>query len=82
MSSIAERVQYETRDLRPVERAQLWAYLTMPGFAADLSPTTERKYRRIAARLGVAVGCVDQAHDAIVVRLDFDRGTEVVRAAA
>ena len=35
MSSIAERVQHETRGLRAVERAQLWAYLTMPGFAAE-----------------------------------------------
>jgi hypothetical protein len=82
MSSIAERVQHETRDLRAVERAQLWAYLTMPGFAADLSPTTERKYRRIAQSLGVAVGSLELVEEAVVVRLDYDTGTEVVRAAA
>ena len=34
MASVAERVQNETKGLRAVERAQLWAYLTMPGFAA------------------------------------------------
>jgi hypothetical protein len=74
-------VQNETKGLSAVERAQLWAYLTMPGFAAELSPTTERKYRRLAMELGVAIGALD-VQEAIVVRLDYNRGTEVVRAAA
>jgi hypothetical protein len=63
------------------ERSALWAYLTMPGFAASIHPNTERKYRRIAKSLGLAVGALELAESAQVVRLDFDRGTEVLRAA-
>ena len=67
--------------LTPTERAGLWTYLTVPEFEQELSRTTRRKYRGYAAQLGVTVGAEQVPSRALLVRLDFESGTEVVRAA-
>ena len=80
MTTIADRLLHELEDLKPAARGQLWAYLTLPGYAGLSAPMTERKYRKYAARLGVTPGRLDVDSQALMVRLDFERGTEVVRA--
>jgi hypothetical protein len=82
MASLADTIRtYESISER--ERAALWAYLTMPGFAGHLDSKTERKYRRIAKALGVAcVGDLEQVGDVFNMRLDYHRATEVIERAA
>jgi hypothetical protein len=73
---------FSCEDVSVREQAVLWAYLTAPGFARGLDRKTERKYRRIAKRLGVTPGAaLEEAHK-FTVRLDFDSGTEVLHVAA
>lgn len=68
--------------LSHTEAAGVWAYLTLPGWAATISKNSRTKYRRIAASFGYApaydgaVVPVDQT-DHRVVRLDYDAGTLV-----
>ncbi len=81
MTTISDAV-FSCEDVSARDRAVLWAYLTAPGFAAGLHRNSERKYRRIAKRLGVTPGAaLEEAHK-FTVRLDFDAGTEVLNAAA
>lgn len=82
MASLAETITtYDGISER--ERAALWAYLTMPGFAGHLAPNTERKYRRIAKQLGVAsVGNLQEVGTLYTMRLDYDTATEVIERAA
>jgi hypothetical protein len=80
MTTISDAV-FSCEDLSAREQAVLWAYLTAPGFSATLGRDAERKYRRIAKKLGVTPGeALKEAHE-YTVRLDFDSGTEVLRAA-
>lgn len=73
-------------DLSPREQRNLWAYLTMPGAGADPGFGTQAaaKYRRLAEELGVTVLQLDDAgpEAPVVMRLDYDRGTEVISRAA
>jgi len=81
MTTISDAV-FSCEDVSVRERAVLWAYLTAPGFSASLHRDTERKYRRVAKRLGVTPGAaLEEAHK-FTVRLDFDGGIEVLGAAA
>jgi hypothetical protein len=81
MTMVSDAV-FSCEDVSARERALLWAYLTAPGFAATLHRDTERKYRRIAKGLGVTPGeALEEAHK-FTARLDFDAGTEVLRAVA
>lgn len=63
----------------PRVQAMLWSYLTMPGFGADLSSNTRRKYRTMATDAGVTPAWF-HADDTVrpvaqVVGLDYDAGT-------
>ncbi len=80
MTTVSDAV-FGCEDLSAREQAVLWAYLTAPGYAAALGRDAERKYRRIARRLGVTPGVAEGACE-FTVRLDFDSGTEVLRGAA
>lgn len=81
MATVADAVM-TCEGLSSRERGQFWAYLTMPGFALRVSRNTELKYRRLAAHLGVVPErAMADVEASVTVRLDFDRGTEVVRAA-
>lgn len=52
----------------------LWAYLTLPGFAGDLSAPTRRRYRRLAESLGVAPAFFGEGDTVRRVRLDYVSG--------
>jgi hypothetical protein len=79
-AGMAEKVQ-GCEWLKPQERAQLWCYLTMPGYVASMSAPTARKYRDFAAQLGVTMAAAEEEMAEAFVRLDFDKGTEVRRVA-
>lgn len=81
----AKRGLYESiaaAGLSHTEAAGVWAYLTLPGWAATVSKNSRTKYRRIAANLGYApifdgaTVPVDQT-EGRVVRLDFQSATLV-----
>lgn len=65
-------------EVTPAVRGSLWAYLTLPGFAADLHRHTRRKYRQLASDLGVCPTWFrsDDTVRAVpeTVGLDYDRG--------
>ncbi len=79
-ASMAELVQ-SCEWLKPQERAQLWCYLTMPGYVSSMHRNTQRKSRAFAAELGVTMAAAEEEMADVFVRLDFDRRTEVVRVA-
>lgn len=64
------------------EAASLWAFLTLPGWAASCSRNTRSKYRRMALDLGVAPAFDGElvrydAAEGVRLRLDYDTGTMV-----
>jgi len=67
--------------LRPSAQGNLWAYLTLPGFGADLSRNTRAKYRKLAEQVGVAPAWFH--HDDTIrplsqqYRLDYETGTSI-----
>jgi hypothetical protein len=69
-------------DLKLNSRCMLLAYVTVPGVSSRMHRNQERRYRRLAADIGLtpAAGDVDTSAPGIV-RLDFDEGREVLRAA-
>jgi hypothetical protein len=79
-ATMAEKV-FACTSLKALERNQLWAYLTAPGVAEGMSSNTRRKYRLLAQALGVTMAAAEEEMSDVFVRLDFDRGTEVVRVA-
>ena len=80
VATIAELV-FSGEGLKPQEQAALWAYLTAPGYAARLHRNSERKYRRMARSLGVTPGIdLAEVEDRYSVQLDYDAGTELLRA--
>lgn len=81
MTTISDAV-FGCLDVSERERAVLWAYLTAPGFSASLHRNTERKYRRLAAALGVTPGAALDEAESFTARLDYDSGTEVLSRAA
>jgi hypothetical protein len=70
-------------DLTARQRRELWAYLTGGPFGLDLgfARDAERRYRRLAADLGVVM--VDPLTEGpnVTVQLDYDQGREVTRVA-
>ena len=64
------------------QQVELWAFLTAPGVSEAMSKPTRLRYRKIAAELGVALVQAEAEEAApVLVRLDFARGTEVLRVA-
>lgn len=63
-------------DLSASQQAALWAYLTLPGWAADASPNTRAKYRRTADELGLAPS-FEHLAPTVTLRLDYDSATLV-----
>jgi hypothetical protein len=81
VAAAAERV-FSLEDVRPIEQAMLWAFLTAPGFAASMGKDSRRKYRLLSEHVGLVVGQVlDAEAPPLMVRLDYDEGTEVLRVA-
>jgi hypothetical protein len=70
-------------DLGLQTRLSLLAYITVPGVSARMNRKQERRYRTLAAAMGLTaiVGDFDSRAEAGFVRLDFENGREVVRAA-
>jgi hypothetical protein len=66
------------------DKRGLWCFLTAGLAGADLGyhRNTERKYRALAADLGIVAGPLTHASAATVVALDYDSGREVTRRAA
>lgn len=83
MGRLAE-VVLAAEGLTDAERRGLWAYLTLAPYGGDLgySRNTERKYRRMAADLGVVMMDPRTEGPNVTVQLDYDRGREVTRVAA
>jgi hypothetical protein len=67
--------------LTAMERNQLWAFLTAPGVSSSMSKPTRLKYRAVSARLGVSMCDAVEEAAPVLVRLDYDQGTEVLRVA-
>lgn len=72
--------------LKPAKQGTLWAYLTLPGFAADLHRNTRRVYRNLAVDLGVCPASNFTADDLPVEMtmpapqsrwLDYNAGTSL-----
>lgn len=71
-------------DLSAREKRELWCYLTMPGSGADpdFGKAAAAKYRRLAEEIGVTpFAAAEEARSAVLMRLDYDSGREVIRAA-
>lgn len=81
-ATVAERVFDPDNGLRWDVKGSLWAFLTAPAARAQLSKNTATKYRRLAADLGLAPVVEFADDEGLVVHLDFDRGTEVLRVAS
>lgn len=73
-------------EVSPNIKGSLWAYLTLPGYGNDLHRHTLRKYRSLAADIGVAPYWFhddDTVNENVVslvaqvVGLDYDSGTSV-----
>lgn len=79
-ASVAEAV-FGDNGLSPRVQASLWAYLTAPGMAGRMHRETSAKYRRLAEGLGVTMAAAQEEAADVVVRLDFETGTEVLRVA-
>jgi hypothetical protein len=79
-ASMSEKV-FGCEWLHTKEKMGLWAFLTAPTYAPQLSRTTVAKYRRLAESLGVTMAAADEEMADVRVSLDFDSGTEVVRVA-
>jgi hypothetical protein len=81
VAAAADRV-FSLEDASALEQAMLWAFLTAPGFASELSRPSRRKYRLLSEHVGLVVGQVlDVEAPPLMVRLDYDEGTEVLRVA-
>ncbi len=81
MANVAQRIFDPTNGLDTKEQSGLWAYLTAPAFRGTVSKNTATKYRRLSAQLGLAPVVEVPDGEGVLVRLDYDRGTEVLRAA-
>ncbi len=81
MANVAQRIFDPANGLHTKEQAGLWAFLTAPAFRGTLSKNTATKYRRLSASLGLAPVVDVPDGEGVLVHLDYDRGTEVLRAA-
>jgi hypothetical protein len=79
-ASVAEAV-FGCERLSRRMQVELWCFLTAPGFNDKRSRTTVAKYRRLAAELGVTVAAAEEESADVMVRLDFEAGSEVLRVA-
>lgn len=68
----------ESLDLR--EKCGFWTFLTAP-LIFEGSPPTLRKYRRLAAEMGIEVGSAVADGHPVLIRLDYESGREVARVA-
>lgn len=81
IGQVAARIN-ET-DLKPRVKRELVGYLAARAMGVDLafSSNTERKYRTLAAELGLVLS-QESLEETFTARLDFDAGTQVLVAAA
>ena len=70
-------------DLSPRTKRELVGYLAgrAMGIELDFSPNTERRYRNLAAQLGLVLS-PESLGESFTARLDFAAGTEVLAVAA
>jgi len=81
MATVADRV-WTAEGLSERQRRELWCFLTMPGYQSRAARDVVRRYRQIARSLGVTPhAAMSEALCPLRVRLDYDNGKEVVRAA-
>lgn len=74
----------DANGLTKAQQRALWAYLTAGARGVDIgmSKNTLSKYRRLAADLGITLASEELLDEGrITLSLDYDRGTEVLRAA-
>ena len=82
MASLSSKV-FGAEGLSRFRQAMLFAFLVAPGFAGGLSKASRSEYRAMARELGVSMRPGDEVYGAepVSVRLDFESGREVCRAA-